>query len=935
MNGKGQRNVHPSIVAGVLRAQRQREAATRRARRRSLLASATVLLVSFVIAGLVLALLAPVALAGWAYQTYGQDVEAGLKTLENLEQRETFETSYIYDRHGTLLLEFWGEGRRIKVPLSDIPSDVVNATIATEDKTFWDNTGVDFAAIVRAVYQNYSGGSIRSGASTITQQLVRHIVFDYEERISQDYDRKIKEVALAYLLNRIRSKPEILELYLNEIYYGNLAYGIEAAAQTYFDKSARDLSLAEASLLAGLPQAPRELDPLDPSRADEVKQRQRYVLDRMVEQGFVSSAEADRAYRQDLPFKQQSVSLRAPHFVNYVRQELVTRFGAERVARGGLHITTTLDLSLQEAAQAIVVRHVDAISQTKNLTNASVVALRPDTGEIVAMVGSYNFWKKEIDGQVNVALADRQPGSSIKPLVYAAAMERGLTPGYFIWDQPVTFIIPGTDPYKPVNYDGKFHGHVSLRTALANSYNIPAVRVLRYVGVGPFIDFAHRMGITGLNRGLDWYGLSLALGGGEVKLIDLATAYGTVANQGQLVRPTPFLKIVDTDGSVLYDLERKDRPQRQQVLDPRVAFLLTTVMTDSQARTPAFGANTPLNVSRPMAVKTGTTNDWKDNWTVGFTPYLVVGVWAGNADNSSMRNSTGVTGAAPIWHDVVETVFSDTLLLKDFYPAGDPPLDFLVPPPGVVRTKACVPTSKGGCRQVEDWFYADAIPGKDPLAERLKSVQYETYQVLNLDEEGNTFCLPKPEQAIPPEALVELKMPLISSATDDDVKAFLELISNAAKLQERNTAVTESQPNADQGPPACSDEQVATALAGLALLEATPDAETASTEQVAGLSYYISSPAPGQLINGTVPIYGSAVFGGEFDYYKVEIAGPDGNWLTINSGHNNTVANGVLETLQAGGLPPGDYLLRLVVVRKDGNFPGPYVVPIKIGPAGP
>lgn len=587
----------------------------------------------------------------------------------------SFQSVLIYDRNGELLSELQDPqgGRRINVPLDLISPYLIDATIATEDKDFYQHPGFDLAAIARALWQNLRQGGTVSGASTITQQLARSLFLSDEERTQQTASRKIKEIILAAELTRRYSKDEVLDTYLNEIYYGNLAYGAQAAAQTYFHKDAKDLDLAEASLLAGLPQAPAVYDPF--TNPDGALERQQQVLALMVETGKISQDQADAA-AQEMQERIHALkpprtdTARAPHFVNYVRQVLEDQFGAQAIYRGGLHVKTTLDLKLQTLAEEAVRRQVDKLAD-RHVSNGALVALDPATGEILAMVGSKDFYDERIDGQVNVALRPLQPGSSIKPVTYLTAFEMGWTPATLIWDLPTTFpAFP--QPYKPVNYDGKFHGPVLVRTALANSYNIPAVKTLQFVGIPKMLETARRLGITTFGDPSQ-YGLSLTLGGGEVKLLELTGAYAVLANKGTRVAPTPILEITQSDGKVVWQHEVKG----ELVVRPQHAYLLTSILSDNAARTPAFGANSPLKLSRPAAVKTGTTNDFRDNWTIGYTPELVVGVWVGNSDHSPMQNVSGITGAAPIWHDFMEAAL-----------AGKPVRGFAVPG-GLVEMEVC------------------------------------------------------------------------------------------------------------------------------------------------------------------------------------------------------------------------------------------------------
>ncbi len=452
------------------------------------------------------------------YSNLSEEIETGVAKLEAARERETFETTQIFDRNGELLWEIFGEGKRTAVPISQIPSHLIHATVAVEDDSFYENVGADIPSLVAALVANLRNPDGRPvGGSTITQQLVRHIAFDYEERSEVSYNRKTKEIILAWIMNRQFSKDEIMEMYLNEIYYGNLAYGIEAAADSYFDKTAVDLTLAEATLLTGLPQSPVDLDPL--TNLEAAKDRQWLVLNLMVSEGFITQDEAVAAYQEPLQFAAQEVSLVAPHFAVYVRQQLEAMYGADVVANGGLRVTTTLDLNYQRLAEQLARQHVDAVGAEHNLTNAAMIAMKPTTGEILAMLGSVDYRNSSIDGHVNVTLSLQQPGSSIKPLTYAAALspidngEPIWTAADLLWDVEVDYPQFDGSSYSPVNYDGRFHGPVRLRTALANSYNIPAVLLLQDLSVPRLLEFAQQMGITTWQNDSSNYGLSLTLGG--------------------------------------------------------------------------------------------------------------------------------------------------------------------------------------------------------------------------------------------------------------------------------------------------------------------------------------------------------------------------------------------------------------------------------------
>ncbi|MCA9998875.1 MAG: transglycosylase domain-containing protein, partial [Anaerolineales bacterium] len=481
-----------------------------------------------------------VIIGGVIYVNWTQELEVGIARLNEARTRETFETTRILDRNGEVLWEIFGEGNRTRIPLSQMPPDLIRATIAVEDDTFYDNIGLDAPSLIAALIANLRDPNGRPvGASTITQQLVRHIAFDYDERTAVSYNRKAKEIVLAWMMTRNFTKDEILELYLNEIYYGNLAYGIEAAAQTYFDKPAAELTIAEATMLAALPQSPVELDPL--TNLEGAKERQWLVLNLMASEGYLDRTQVETIYQQTLTFAPQEVSLVAPHFAVYVRQLLEAQFGAEFVANGGLQVTTTLDLNYQRLAEQLARQHVTAVGPEHNLNNAALVAMKPGSGEILAMLGSVDYRDEAIDGHVNVTLTPQQPGSAIKPLTYAAALlpnaegEVNWTAADILWDVEVEYPQLDGSRYAPLNYDRRFHGPVRLRQALANSYNIPAVLLLQDIGVPAFLEFAQRMGISSWQSDASQYGLSLALGGGEVTPLELTTAYATFANGGQRV----------------------------------------------------------------------------------------------------------------------------------------------------------------------------------------------------------------------------------------------------------------------------------------------------------------------------------------------------------------------------------------------------------------
>jgi membrane peptidoglycan carboxypeptidase len=621
-------------------------------------------------------------------------IASTLPSVSDLQQRSAkFETTRILDRNGNILFEILdpSAGRRTYVKIDQISPFLVAATIATEDKDFYSHPGFDPVAILRAVWENLTTGGNGTGASTITQQLARALLLSPEERVERSYMRKIREIILAAEITRLYPKDEILELYLNEIYYGNLAYGIEAAAETYFGPAidgqltgapnghlADDLNLAQASFLAGLPQSPSVYD-IHTNR-DATLNRQKNVLVLMYQLsaektcikvsnspqpvcvGVDEALGAAKAI-EDFTFPTPNIQMRYPHWVQFVRSQLESMFDAQTIYRSGFTVYTTLDPGLQDAAQQIVTSQV-ATLMDKNATDGALVAIKPATGEILAMVGSVDFYNEAIHGQVNMATSPtRQPGSSIKPLTYVAAFEKGWTPSTLIWDVPSEFPPSGDpndprEPYVPVNYDGKFHGPVTVRTALSNSYNIPAVKALQYVGIYDdpntpaaegLIGMAHKLGITSLTR--DDYGLALTLGGGDVSLLEMTGAYAVFANAGKRIPPVAILRITDNTGAIVYDYKA---PAGEQVIRAEHAYLLSSILSDYVARRPMFGNNPVINLPFPAAAKTGTTNDFRDNWTMGYTPDLAVGVWVGNADYTPMQNTTGLTGAAPIWAEFMQ-----------------------------------------------------------------------------------------------------------------------------------------------------------------------------------------------------------------------------------------------------------------------------------------
>ncbi len=582
-----------------------------------------------------------------------------LPSPTKLTATDTPLTTEFFDRNNTLLYRLYEGRNRTLVNLNDLPKHLIQATIAIEDKNFYSHPGFDLQAISRATIHNLRTGE-KQGASTITQQLIKNTLLTPEKTIS----RKAKEIFLAFWAERIYSKDEILQMYFNEAPYGGPAWGIEAASETYFGKEARDLNLAESSFLAGLPASPTEFSPYG-TKPELAKERQKQVLERMVEDHYISKEQADEAFSEKLALLPRSDQIKAPHFVMYVRDLLSQKYGPRVVSQGGLKIHTTLDLGLQEKVEEIVKQDIKDLSNL-NVNNGAAMVTDAETAEILAMAGSRDYHYPDF-GNFNVTTALRQPGSSIKVVTYVTAFKKGYSPGNTMLDIPASFK-DGTKNYSPVNYDGKYHGPVSIRTALGSSYNVSAVKMLATVGIEDMIQTARDLGITTFND-TGRYGLSLTLGGGEVKMIDMISVYGTLAQNGYKKYPTPILKITDSNGNILEEYEDVG----QQVLQPEIAYLITDILKDNRARTPAFGPNSLLNIPGfEVAAKTGTSDNKRDNWTFGYTPQYVVGVWVGNNDNSPMNPtlSSGVTGAAPIWNKIMHALLDGTERVSFEKPSG-------------------------------------------------------------------------------------------------------------------------------------------------------------------------------------------------------------------------------------------------------------------------
>jgi len=640
----------------------------------------------FLVLGFLLVSVPAMPAAAQSDPASGPDAARVIDMITWLRGEPLFQTTRIYDRNGELLAELDEEGRRTIVGYDEIPEFLIKATIATEDRRFFEHGGIDYLAIARAAWQNSQSETIVSGGSTITQQLARLLFMPPSERYEQSLMRKLKEAQLAIDLERYYSKEDVLAMYLNTVYYGHRAYGVAAAAETYFGKPLSELTPAEAALLAGLPQSPVMYDPLEnPAKARE---RQKTVLSLMVEAGFIDAAQAAEIEAQPLnfhPYKRPQV--RAPHFVDYVRSVLIERFGTQGV-NAGYQVITSLDLRYQELAERIARAQVQEMGKKHHFNNAAVVMLHPVTGEILAMVGSVDFNDKEIDGQVNMAIEPRQPGSSIKPVLYAAAFDRGWSPASVIWDQPVSYKLNVRGAlYTPHNITWRYYGPLHLRMALANSLNVPAVKLLDQVGVPAMLETARKLGIHSWRKPARAYGLSLAVGGYETPLLELTHAFATIAHQGVYTPLHPITLLEDGAGRVVY----KADPDREQsrAISPVAAYQLASVLSDARARNMMFRRPSPLDTSQITAVKTGTTDGWRDNLTVGFTSYLAVGVWTGNSDGHPMTKAIGVYTAGPIWHDVMESVWADPALYDALgYANATLPQGF-TPPPDVVTIPVC------------------------------------------------------------------------------------------------------------------------------------------------------------------------------------------------------------------------------------------------------
>ncbi len=800
-------------------------------------------------------------------------IAAQLPSPDELRQREPkFASSQIYDRNGRLLHEIIdpSAGKRTYIPINQVSDYLKWATISTEDRTFYTHTGVEPIAVVRAIYYALQEKRIVSGFSSITQQVARNILLT-DEASERSASRKIKEVVLATELERRYNKDEILEVYLNNNNYGNLAYGIDAAARTYFGASAANLSLSQAAFLAGIPQLPSVYDPFHGGR-DAALKRQKVVLGLMVEAGYINQTEADAAAAEMEQYEFAPIftdRIPAAHFVTYVKQSLEEKLGADQLyTGGGLRIHTTLDWDMQKIAEEEVANGVAAMA-AMNVTNGALVAIEPSSGHILAMVGSVDFYNEEIGGQVNVALRCRQPGSAIKPLTYLAAFEKGWAPSTIVWDVPTVYTDAWGNRYEPVNYDGTFRGATSVRTALANSLNLPAVKALEFVTVDGLLSMSERLGATSIvspqlecpdypGETRPYYGLALTLGGGELKLLELVSAYATFANSGLKQEPTPILWVENSKGEVLIDNRQR---QGVRVIKPELTYLLTSILSDTQARCLVFACPSKLQLAdRPVAAKTGTTNDNRDAWLVGYTPDIAAGVWVGNNDNSVMSNVAGSSGAGPIWNAFMTRAHVNI-----------PPHSF-ARPAGVVEREIC------------------AISGAEP-SEYCPEKRVEVFSA----------------GALPPKA-------------DKDWVRQIEVDGNSGLLANeycRTNVVTKVMLDLSQvGDPGGRKWMQEWALQHQ--LEVAPD--KFCTGDNAAPQVIITTPQSEAEVHGLVDIYGTVELP-DFDRYEITYGigrDPQG-WGWISGPHLAQVRDGLLGSWQ---IPvewePGIYTLHIVAYNKQG-----------------
>ncbi len=820
----------------------------------------------------------------------------GITDITDLQQRALqFQTTRIRDAEGNILYEINDPtgGRRTYVTLDQVSPWVIVATVATEEREFFTNPGFSITAVIRAAYQNLREGEIVSGASTITQQLTRALLLPEDERYERSYERKLKEVFLAAELGRRFEKTEILELYLNQIYYGNLAYGIEAAAQTYFGKSARDLNVAEAAFLAGLPQSPVMWDPVNNKAL--TLQRMQQVFNLMLEAGCLdtgntslqlpcttgetlTAAQAEIVAVATREYHAPAIQAKYPHWVVYVQQllEADDTIGPA-IYTSGFDVYTTLNPDLQDAAQLQVESVLSGLAG-RNVNNASVVVIDVHTGAILAMVGSRNFNDEAIDGQVNIALTPQQPGSSIKPFTYLAAFRQGWTPATVIWDVPIRYEIPGFGTYAPVNYDGKFRGPVTIREAIANSLNVPAVLTLDHVGVPALLEVLNDLGISSLGDPSNPYnfGLSLTLGAGDVYLLEWTNAYATIANGGVL-RPPYAIQRIERNGEVIAGYPYQV-PPGEQVIDPGHAYLLQSILSDKQARIPSFGENTPISPPYPAGAKTGTTNDFRDNWTMGFTTEVAVGVWVGNTDNSPMLNVTGVTGAGPIWRGVMDVA-------AQLYPPKEFPR-----PPGVFEQTVCIddgalpsPYCLEHSRTRTELFTSDPPGPNDGL-----------YRLLTVDSFSGLIAN--------------------QNCQDYTTEKLFVVLPNYSQMIDTRPYIRDWLTNTDAGRAWAAERGIPAEMLALAPPEAFCAPDTPRPEIA------IDAPQEGSTQGNIVTVVGTAN-APNFSHYRVEFGvshDPIG-WGVVQGDTSQAIQGGVLGQVDLSAFEDGPMTIRVIVYDTAGH----------------
>ncbi len=656
-----------------------------------------------------------------------------LPNLDSFNERKIAQSTQIYDRTGKILLyEIGDKAKRVVVPYDQISNYIKNATVAIEDEQFYKHQGVDISSLFRALIADIKSQSFRQGGSTITQQVVKNSLLTNEKKIS----RKIKEWILAYKLDKTYSKETILSYYLNDVPYGGSVYGIERASETFFGKNASDLTLAQSAYLAAIPNAPTYFSPYG-SHKKELDARKNLVLQKMLANGFISQKEYDGATKEKVEFKiSGDGSLKAPHFTLFIKEYLENRYGEALVSEGGLKVITSLDFDLQTKAEQIVYKYALKNEKNFNASNASLVAIDPKTGQILAMVGSRDYFDDKIDGNFNITTAHRQPGSSFKPFVYATALKKGYLPETKVFDLQTefsTYCNPDGTPirpadvekcYQPENYDGKFLGPISMRDALAQSRNVPAIKFLYLSGIKDSIQTAKDLGISSL-KDANQYGLTLVLGGGEVSLLEMTSAYGVFANEGVRNNYIGILEVKNSSGSILEKFE----PNPYQVLDKNIALTISDMLADNNARAPEFGLDSALYIhDYDVAVKTGTTNDYRDTWIVGYSPNLVVGAWAGNNNNSPMEKKIAGFIVAPLWNEFIR------------YALTSFPIEYFDKPE--TKDLSTVKPVIRGFWQGSNLYTVDTISGKlatdnTPKATREERVVFNVHDILHWVDKNN------------------------------------------------------------------------------------------------------------------------------------------------------------------------------------------------------